>query len=68
MLGRHMTLEINEPLRKGSATVGTYETAVRAVILEQVLDEQVLIGKLVGCAAGTFQKIFAVQEEIGAWS
>ena len=41
-----MTLEINEPLRKGSATVGTYETAVRAVILEQVLDEQVLIGVL----------------------
>ncbi len=58
MLGRHVTLEIDESLRKGSPAIRTDETAVRAVVFQQVLYQQMVIAKLVA-AARTFEKVFA---------
>jgi hypothetical protein len=67
MLGSHVTLEINKSLGKSPPAVGTDDAGVRAVILEQMLDEKMLVGKLLSRAAGTFQKIFTINEEISAW-
>ena len=59
----HVTQKINESLRKCSSAVRTNQTAVRAMVFQQMLDQEMVVGKLLR-TTGAFHQVFTVKERI----